>query len=384
MRSKYHTLMCPRRRKETQLCEKCGEVIKHLSELKNHVCGSTKENNSNETEKHTAEELTIKEYALDFSHSSRLCDCCGKVFTKSLTEHLKTHQPKKRVCAHCNYQCFSIVDLRRHLGTHREEKLYLCELCGKGFPLPHGLKTHMLWHAKKKRKSQMVKRRHFCLYCDKTFLSYNVLKKHMCSHEMEGPGKLRPKAKKPNICPYCEKEFVCPSNLQVHICSHLRDVKQMPSSPYTSCSVCIRGFHQQKTLSGHIAWHKQLLRKKRSNKYLRGKGVLPYSCEQCSEAFSRISDLKRHNKAIHKLYQSYKCHLCGKVFPFKSTLKRHMTWHGERKHECKLCRKRYFDAYLLEDHVNTHMGEKPYVCATCNKSFCWRGNFKRHLAVCEK
>lgn len=46
--------------------------------------------------------------------------------------------------------------------------------------------------------------------------------------------------------------------------------------------------------------------------------------------------------------------------------------------ECNNCNKRYSSKNLLEEHMNTHLGVRPYVCNTCGKDFANKYSFRAH------
>lgn len=46
--------------------------------------------------------------------------------------------------------------------------------------------------------------------------------------------------------------------------------------------------------------------------------------------------------------------------------------------QCNNCNKRYSSKNLLEEHMNTHLGVRPYVCNTCGKDFANKYSFRAH------
>ncbi|VDI29675.1 Hypothetical predicted protein [Mytilus galloprovincialis] len=79
------------------------------------------------------------------------------------------------------------------------------------------------------------------------------------------------------------------------------------------------------------------------------------------------------------------CCFCGKKIKTKSGHRRHEISHSDtekRRHECKICHKTFADNAHYLDHMNTHIGHKPFKCGKCNKQYTYQGSYKRHLKVC--
>ena len=103
----------------------------------------------------------------------------------------------------------------------------------------------------------------------------------------------------------------------------------------------------------------------------------PHCCSECGRRFGHAHELKDH-LLIHADALPHKCPVCQKAFRQLSTMRRHAQQHGEPRHACHVCDKKFLLKQYLVRHLRTHTGEQPYVCADCGRKFAQSENLLKH------
>uniref|UniRef100_A0A8C0SY75 Zinc finger protein 75D n=1 Tax=Canis lupus familiaris TaxID=9615 RepID=A0A8C0SY75_CANLF len=92
----------------------------------------------------------------------------------------------------------------------------------------------------------------------------------------------------------------------------------------------------------------------------------------------KLMDLHKKARVGEK---PFKCQECGKSFKFRwsSDLNKHLTTHqGIKPYKCSWCGKSFSQNTNLHTHQRTHTGEKPFTCHECGKKFSQNSHLIKH------
>ena len=169
-------------------------------------------------------------------------------------------------------------------------------------------------------------------------------------------------------CSLCDYKSPYKYNLNKHTkYKHTESQKQMKHI----CTICGKTYAKKNGLTDHELTHNERTLK----------------CEMCGTSFYNILYLKRHHRTVHG-EENFSCDVCGRKFTTKPRLKDHFNSihlnHADRKHVCKLCGQGFHKIIAYKNHMNKHLGLKPYECPAeqCEKSFSDDTSWAHHKKSC--
>lgn len=206
---------------------------------------------------------------------------------------------------------------------------------------------------------QILRGRHVCQVCSKSFLSPCKLTQHSYSHTGE----------KPFVCKHCSKAFSSKFKLVRHVLIH-SDQRQY------HCTICERTFHRKDHLKNHAKVHNPIKR------------TLECDRTGCSKEYSSLLSYRKHI-AIHSVEEGFlDCKICNKVFESKDELMYHLKIHSgsrviktpaDKKYECHVCNRKFYTAKDVRRHLVVHTGLRDFLCQFCPQRFGRKDHLTRHI-----
>ncbi|XP_075986044.1 uncharacterized protein LOC142983098 [Anticarsia gemmatalis] len=120
-----------------------------------------------------ANRLTYDHHMQRHNHCRYICDQCGKGFPVLTEMHM--HQIARHgigpylQCDHCPYKAPRKLNLIEHLRIHTGERPFTCEKCGLTFRRRAIWRNHLVCHMEKK---------HQCTYCPRKFYRHSQMLAH--------------------------------------------------------------------------------------------------------------------------------------------------------------------------------------------------------------
>lgn len=95
-----------------------------------------------------------------------------------------------------------------------------------------------------------------------------------------------------------------------------------------------------------------------------------FKCGVCDKVLKSVNSLNWHS-LIHKKEKFFKCMFCEKHFRLPAGLTRHIqeSHLKVKKFSCAECGSSFSNSTNLKEHQNIHSGNRPYQCKECGKAF---------------
>ncbi|CAL8132248.1 unnamed protein product [Orchesella dallaii] len=135
------------------------------------------------------------------------------------------------------------------------------------------------------------------------------------------------------------------------------------------CVICSKTFKEKHQLTNNFAIHLN---------------ERPYKCETCGSSFKRSAHLLQH-VLKHTEERPYRCVTCGFRCKRPAHLRSHVLRHGgekEKPYKCTICKKKFFEKPELKRHRQIHSihpSIKTHICVFCDRGFLYPNGLDNHI-----
>lgn len=107
-----------------------------------------------------------------------------------------------------------------------------------------------------------------------------------------------------------------------------------------------------------------------------------HKCNICSKKFTEKAGLNQHIQT-HSSERPFVCNICTSSFKTKKYLSRHIkkVHNPAIDHECRYCGKKFHYESILKQHMYIHTDERPYKCKVCCKGFNSKYTLNNHSYI---
>ena len=206
-----------------------------------------------------------------------------------------------------------------------------------------------------------------CEVCYCKFSDLSILTKHIAAHSCHAATSVIVNNMSDSVssdsaakCEMCDKIFTKQSSLR----RHMRNKHGQINVTSRDCSHGNKTFKQANQLQQHMLSHT---------------GRKSHGCALCDKTFTRAMSLKEH-MYMHTGDKPHACEICSDRCLKPHLLKRHLLRHAEGEYTCSVCLQLFTQACLFQEHMQTHVGERPHVCVHCMMRFTDASDLTEHLA----
>ncbi|XP_063630785.1 oocyte zinc finger protein XlCOF6-like [Cydia splendana] len=330
------------------------------------------------------------------------CLKCGADFeNKQCYHHHEKQLHSKYICAHCDRTVNTKKALEKHVIRHHLPAS--CSYCGVRFPTWERLRRHA-------RDAHERTGPAYCVECDRSFINTAKYRRHLSQSQRHRPQKkirvrdpinktplyvclsVRTSAPAPPTAWSVTAASSTPPSTGATSASRRDTGRRRKSDSTARLSVCP---HERTGPAYCVECDRSFINTAKYRRHLsqsqrhRPQKKISVPCPECGKVFSRKNYMNNHMKLFHSNQSRHHCPLCDKYFVNGWGLRTHHKFVHEKiplpkTKICSVCGRGFGTNRVLENHMRTHTGERPFSCAHCPAAFAQRVALKAHLAAIHK